>query len=182
MRKTLETERLILRPFRMEDAFEMYSGWASDPAVTEYMTWCPHTCIEDTRKILSQWISEYEKPERLNFAIERKEDGRLIGSIDVVGYLNGPKGTPVIGYVLGKQYWNKGFMTEACKCLLQYLFSLGFAEVRIDAMTENIRSNRVIQKCGGVFLGTEQDERPAKNDVVSVNRYIVRSESFEGGI
>ena len=48
MRKTLETERLILRPFRMEDAFEMYSGWASDPAVTEYMTWCPHTCIEDT--------------------------------------------------------------------------------------------------------------------------------------
>ncbi len=72
-------------------------------------------------------------------------------------------------------------MTEACRCLLQYLFSLGYAEVRIDAMTENIQSNRVIQKCGGIFLGTEQDERPAKNDVVSVNRYIVHSESFEGG-
>ncbi|MBO6054968.1 MAG: GNAT family N-acetyltransferase [Oscillospiraceae bacterium] len=180
MKVRLETERLILRPFRIEDEEAMYAGWASDPVVTEYLTWCPHASLDVTKEILQKWISEYEKPERLNFAIERKEDSRLMGGIDVVGYLNGPKGTPVIGYVLSQPFWNQGYMTEACTCLLQYLFSLGYTEVRIDAMTENIRSNRVIVKCGGEYLGTEQEERPAKKDTVPVNRYIVRAESFAG--
>ena len=76
----------------------MFFGWASDPEVTKYLTWSTHKDIEETKKILSLWINEYEKPERLNFAIELKKEDKLIGGIDVVGYLGGVKGTPVIGY------------------------------------------------------------------------------------
>ena len=175
MKLTLETERLILRPFSMDDAEAMFTGWASDSEVTEYLTWPPHESIDVTKSVLAGWVSEYEKPERLNFGIELKESGRLIGGIDVVGYMGGVDGTPVIGYVSAKEFWGNGYMTEACKCLLKYLFDKGYNEVRIDAMVENAGSNRVIQKCGGVLRSIEPDARPLKGDVVLVNRYIIKS-------
>ena len=174
MRLTLETNRLILRPFTIEDAQEMFFGWASDPEVTKYLTWNTHKDIEETKKILSLWIDEYEKPERLNFAIELKKEDKLIGGIDVVGYLGGVHGTPVIGYNLARNYWGNGYMTEACRCVIEYLFSKGYSEVRIDAMTENIASIKVIQKCGGKLLKTDEDYFPLKDKKVLINRYIVK--------
>ena len=174
MKVTLETERLILRPFSIDDAEAMFYGWANDPEVTKYVTWNPHENIEVTKILLNSWVEQYEKPERLNFAITLKENNELIGGIDVVGYLGGPGGTPIIGYVLSKKYWNRGIITEACKRVLEYLFSLGYKEVRIDAYVENIASNRVIQKCGGVFLNSEEEDIPLKNTKAMINRYIVR--------
>ena len=50
MKLTLETKRLILRPFTIEDAQEMFFGWASDPEVTKYLEWNTHENIEETKK------------------------------------------------------------------------------------------------------------------------------------
>lgn len=175
MKLTLETQRLLLRPFRTDDAEAMFSGWASDPEVTKYLTWNTHESIDDTRAILDQWIGEYEKPERLNFAIVLKETEQLIGGIDVVGYIGGTGGIPVIGYNLSRVFWNKGYMTEACSCLIAHLFSKGYCEIRIDAMSENIGSIKVIEKCGGILLKTEEEYFPLKNETVSVNRYVVKA-------
>lgn len=175
MKLTLETQRLILRPFRTDDAEAMFLGWAGDPEVTKYLSWNTHENIAETQTILNQWVSEYEKPERLNFAIVLKDTEQLIGGIDVVGYLDGISGTPVIGYNLSRKFWGKGYMTEACQCVIDYLFSRGYSEIRIDAMSENIASVKVIQKCGGVFLETEDVFFPLKNQTVAVNRYIVKA-------
>ncbi|MBR1739988.1 MAG: GNAT family N-acetyltransferase [Ruminococcus sp.] len=171
MMLTLETERLRLRPFREEDAEEMYRSWTSDPEVSKFLNWNTHKDIEETRGLLRLWAEEYKKPERINFAIELKEDGRLIGGIDVVGYLDG---VPVIGYNLAKKYWGQGYMTEACRCVLGYLFGQGFSEIRIDAVRENTGSVRVIEKCGGELLRTEEEFIPAKEKTFFINRYIVR--------
>ena len=113
--------------------------------------------------------------ERLNFAIVLKKEDKLIGGIDVVGYLGGVNGTPVIGYNLARKYWGSGYMTEACRCVIEYLFSKGYPEIRIDAMSENAASIRVIQKCGGIFLKTDEDYLPLKDKTVLVNRYIVKN-------
>lgn len=177
MRLTLETERLLLRPFETADAQEMFYGWASNPEVTKYLTWNTHETIEETKKILNLWINEYEKPERLNFAIVLKKENKLIGGIDVVGYLGGDGGIPVIGYNLAQEYWNNGYMTEACRCVIEYLFSKGYSEIRIDAMSENIGSIRVIQKCGGIFLKTEESYLPFKDKTVLINRYIIKNKT-----
>ena len=173
MRLTLETDRLILRPFEMSDADEMFNGWASNPEVTKYLTWDTHKSIDETRYVLEMWIKEYEDPKRLNFAIVLKGEGRLIGGIDVVRYEDG---MPVIGYNLSRTFWNNGYMTEACRCLLNYLFTHGYSAVRIDAIFENIGSNRVIRKCGGVFQETVDEYLKFKNRTVKLNRYIVRAE------
>ena len=169
---TLETERLILRPFTLDDAEAMFSGWASDDEVTKYLTWPTHTSIEQTKAILTRWVAEYEQPERLNFAIVLKGEDKLIGGIDVVRYVDG---MPVIGYNLARAYWGRGIMTEACRRVLDYLFSQGYAAVKIDAIVENIGSNRVIQKCGGVLVKTEEDYLPLKDRTVRANRYIVKA-------
>lgn len=149
----------------------MFSGWASDPEVTKYLTWDTHENIETTRFVLDMWVKEYEKPERINFAIVLKSENKLIGGIDVVGYEDG---IPVIGYNLSRKYWSRGYMTEACKCVLNYLFSQGYEKVRIDAMTENGGSNKVIEKCGGIFLRSEYEYFPMKNITKQVNKYIIK--------
>ena len=94
MHPTLETERLRLRPFRLDDAEAMFAGWTGDDEVTKYLTWPTHKSVEDTKALLARWVAEYERPERLNFAIVLKEEDKLIGGIDVVRYEDG---FPVIG-------------------------------------------------------------------------------------
>ena len=58
--QTIETQRLILRRFRIEDADDMFNNWASDPEVTRFLTWPPHPEVEVTRRLLAEWISDYE--------------------------------------------------------------------------------------------------------------------------
>ena len=117
MRVTLKTERLVLRPFEVTDANSMFDTWASDPEVTKYVTWDAHKDVNVSKQIVNLWVSQYIKEERINFAITLKENNQLIGGIDVVGYLDG---TPVIGYVIGQNYWNKGYVTEACKEVIKF--------------------------------------------------------------
>lgn len=173
MKTVVETNRLRLRPFKIEDAEEMFYSWTSDPEVTKYVTWNVHQSIDETRFLLDFWIKQYEKPERINFAIELKEGNVLIGGIDVVGYLDG---IPVVGYVLSRKHWNNGYMTEALRCMIELLFSLGHNEIIVDAIVENIGSNKVIVKCGGIFIETYSEFFSKKNTEFKINRYkIIKS-------
>ena len=149
--RRIETERLILRPFREDDAEAIFSGWANDPEVTRYLTWNPHRSLEDTKAILSCWLSE-ESPFR--FGIERKEDGKLIGSIDVAKF---EESVPEIGYCLSRSAWGNGYMTEACLAFRDYLVSVGYPEIILTAVKENHHSIRVFQKCGFVYEKTREN-------------------------
>ena len=82
----LETERLILREFKIEDADDMYHHWANDEKVTRYLTWPPHQSIEDTKQLLSSWIQSYEKGDSYNWGIVVKDKSTLIGNISVTKY------------------------------------------------------------------------------------------------
>ena len=170
MKITLETNRLLLRPFKMEDAKDMFEGWTSDDEVTKYLSWNTHKSIDDTISILTFWIDQYKKSERLNCAIVLKENNQLIGSIDVCGYIND---VPIIGYTLSRKYWNNGYMTEACQKVINYLFELGYNQVKIDAAVDNIGSNKVIKKCGGTYIETTDDYVSKKDMTMQINRYIV---------
>ena len=162
----LVTPRLVLRHFNYNDASEMFLNWASDIEVTKYVTWDPHQSVEETKTIINMWMKEYEDSNTHRFAITLKSSGELIGGIDVVEYEDGH---PVIGYVLSRKYWNQGYMTEACKEFVDYLLSLGYKTLVIEAVDQNIGSNRVISKCGFSYIGS--DIRENKNELVTVYRY-----------
>lgn len=54
--KQLETERLILRRYRMEDADDMFANWVTDPEVVRFWDWKPHQDIAETKSLLRSWI------------------------------------------------------------------------------------------------------------------------------
>ena len=61
--KRLETARLILRRFTLEDAQKMYENWAGDPEVTKFLTWPTHESAETSRQILKEWVAAYDNSE-----------------------------------------------------------------------------------------------------------------------
>ena len=97
---SLETERLLLRPFQIEDAYNMFNNWASNPNVTKYLTWQPHENVESTKTLLKSWISCYSDPLYYQWAIELKEIGQVIGSISVLNVKESINEVE-IGYCIG---------------------------------------------------------------------------------
>lgn len=151
--KRIETSRLILRPFVMEDAEAMYRNWASDPEVTKYLTWPAHNSVEVSKMVLTDWAAAYEKPDSYQWAIELKEIGEPIGSISVVSH-NDRAELAHIGYCLGKVWWGRGIMTEALQAVMNFLFDeVGVQRVESRHDPRNGGSGAVMRKCGMKFEG-----------------------------
>lgn len=148
--KVLETQRLILREFKENDLTDFYE-YASVDGVGEMAGWSHHENIETTKEILNSFIKDNKV-----FAIVYKENNKVIGSLGVEKYgmedkldefknLYGRE----IGYVLSKDYWGKGLMPEAVKCVINYLFD----ECNLDFIIcgyylFNNQSKKVQEKCG----------------------------------
>ena len=166
----LETSRLLLRHLRLDDAETMFSAWCSDPEVTALVTWIPHKDIEDTKRILTEWVAAYEDPKTVRFGLTLKETGELIGEIDVIKF-HGDK--PEIGFCMSRRYWGKGYMTEACRAMIRHLFHLGYNEILVCTHEENIGSIRVIERCGFRFIKKEFKAQwsPFKLETVVLNWY-----------
>lgn len=146
--KTLETARLILRRFTLDDAQDMFDNWASDPEVTKFLTWQTHPSVDVTKMVLENWIPQYEDGGYFNWAIVWKETGRTIGNISVVN-LNELTDAAEIGYCLSRALWGRGVMTEALKAVMGYLFKeAGFNRVAACHDVRNPASGRVMEKAG----------------------------------
>ncbi len=152
--KEIETERLILRPFRVSDAEQMFFNWASDGEVAKYLTWPPHGNAGFTKKLLEDWVKQYENDSYYQWCIELKENSQAIGSISVVEVFDSIDAVE-IGYCIGKKYWGKGITSEALSSLVSFFFNEVNAN-RIMAYhdTDNPASGRVMEKCGLKYEGT----------------------------
>lgn len=151
----LETERLILRSFALEDAQAMYRNWASDSEVTKYLTWPAHANPEVTRTVLESWLPSYQKENYYQWAIVLKENGsEPIGSISAVE-INDDLSIAHIGYCLGRNWWHQGIMSEALAAVIAFFFDRVEAN-RIESRHDprNPHSGMVMQKCGMKYEGT----------------------------
>ncbi len=151
----LETERLILRRFEIEDAQAMYTNWASDPDVTKYLTWPVHASADVSKTILKEWISSYSKDNYYQWAIVFKENGtEPIGSIAAV-HMNDDIDMVHIGYCLGKPWWHQGIMSEALKAVMDFFFDqVGANRIECRHDPRNPHSGMVMKKCGMKYEGT----------------------------
>ena len=81
----LETDRLILRRYKKDDAKSMYKNWASDDDVTKFLTWPTHSGQDISESIIDEWIKSYVIKNFYHWAIVLKENGNEpIGDISVV--------------------------------------------------------------------------------------------------
>lgn len=148
----IETDRLVLREFAIDDAQEMFHNWAHDPEVTKYLIWTPHKDVEETEEILSGWVERYGDGSYYNWAIELKETGEVVGSITVVQQDDRARRAH-IGYCLGKAWWRQGIMSEALSAVIDFLFSEGYLRIDSRHDVNNPHSGGVMKKCGMQFEG-----------------------------
>lgn len=151
MKNEIMTERLILRPF-MENDLEAFFACCQNPDLGNNAGWKPHETIEESKDILQQFFIAQENV----WAIARLEDQRLIGSIGIIP--DSKRENPnalMLGYWLDEAQWDKGYMTEAVKAVLNF----GFETLNIDLITANCyphneRSQKVLKKQGFEYEGT----------------------------
>ncbi len=140
---TLDTPRLTLRPATPAD-FEAVHAYAGDPANTYYMSWGTND-----EKATRQYLRDCEKAwaeqpvRRHEFVMVEKESGRVIGGCGL--YL----GENNLGWILHRDYWNRGYTTEAARAMIDYAFgTLGVRRLTATCDPENVGSWRVMEKCG----------------------------------
>lgn len=152
---TLETERLILRKTRQNDAEPMFKNWANDERVTKYLTWAPYESVEQLETTYHKFLLENkDKPDFYDWKIELKEIGEPIGSIGVV-QLREDVESAVIGYCLGYNWWHKGIMSEGFREVIRFLFEdVGLNRIESYHDPRNPHSGDVMKKCGLVYEGT----------------------------
>lgn len=166
----METERLILDRFRETDKEEYF------------------LCIPHDRKVLETFICRYaETVDEFDFsqypgrddvlAIRLKDTGRLIGLIlcfDVKG------SSCEMGYAIGSEYWNRGYVTEAAKKFLEYCFcERGFETVRASFFAGNEASRRVMEKCGMKYERFEAGELEYLGAMRDLTYYSITKTEFE---
>jgi len=150
--KEIETQRLRLRLWTKEDAKELFA-YATSPNVGPSAGWKPHENIEESQKIIEQLFLQNDV-----WAVTLKESGKIVGSIGIEFDKRRPGvSSKELGYSLSEQYWGKGIMTEAAKAVIDFGFSkLGLEVIAACTGPQNARSQRVIEKCGFVYEGTER--------------------------
>ena len=174
---TLETERLLLRPFTMKDA-DRVRLLAGERVIAENTATMPHPYEEG---MAEAWISTHEaqflEGENIHFAICKKANGELIGAMGLVIHKMHDRGE--LGYWIGVPYWNQGYCTEAAESVLDYGFmDLGLN--RIDAIhyTRNPASGRVMEKAGMRFEGMRPQLMKRWDEYVDVALYGLLREHY----
>ena len=167
----IETERLILRPFRESDLADLYA-YASHPDVGIHAGWNPHASIAESKQILDMFIREKKV-----FALELKVTGHVIGSLGLEEMRPDPIQEDAcgreIGYVLSKDYWGRGLMPEAVRNVIDYCFTvLNYDYLTCGHFIQNDRSRRVIEKIGFTYFG-ESDFETSRNTVERSQNYIM---------
>ena len=146
----LETDRLILREWYPSDVDDLYE-YASVPDVGERAGWPHHK-----DKAESLWRVNHFIEGRKTFALVYKENNKVIGSLGIEEYGMEEELSEFfdyrgreIGYVLSKDYWGRGLMSEAVKRVIAYLFDeMDFDFLLCGHFDKNKASARVQEKCG----------------------------------
>jgi len=147
MIKIIKTDRLVLRPFSLDDTQAVFE-LASEYEIAANTLRIPHPY---ELSMAEEWIAEQAAAEadgkELVWAITSEEDGLLVGSIGLI--LIEAFNQAELGYWIGKPYWNNGYASEAAISVLKFGFEdLDLRRIHAHHLSRNPVSGRVLQKIG----------------------------------
>ena len=176
----LETERLILRDIRMEDIQEYYERLYGDGDVCRYLLFDPHQDIGESLASIEDVLQKYEEGRFYRWGITEKEDGSLIGVIGLVR-IDENTNTCSFAYLLGCDYWNKGYGTESLKAVIRFAFEeMEMERIVADHMVGNPASGAVMRKVGMTHIGTEKAKYDKCGTVFDAEVYEIRNSNVQG--
>ena len=173
----LNTERLLLCKIVPEHAADMYE-YSSDPEVTKYLTWSPHSSLKETERYINLLQKKYADGSFNDWGVIYKQTGKFIGTCGYTSF-DIYKNAGEVGYVLAKDFWGQGLAAEAVRAVIDF----GFKKFGLDSffakhMEGNDASGRVMQKCGMKFEGMFRHSMFIKGEFKNIVVYNVTKEEF----
>lgn len=173
---TFETERLILRPYRLTDADELTE-------IMQHEDLTRRTRIPDpyTTDMAKKWIegteSAFFNSESISFAIVLKEEEKLLGTVNL--FFKSEPGTAFFGYLVRRDCWSRGYASEAAKKMLEYSFQdLELELIYSRMIADNFASEKVAIKMGMKFLRKLPAEMERKGIVYDAKLYSISKEEY----
>jgi ribosomal-protein-alanine N-acetyltransferase len=176
--KKIETPRLILRQFQIDDLDSMYLNCYHDEEVWKWTNYQKVESKDDVlikaKQFTKAWLS-YSNLNRYSWAIEIKNinDGKAVGRV-FGSQVDLEKETLVLSYELGRRYWNQGYMTEAVNAVLRFLLDeVETKKISAWHVLNNMASGRVMQKCGMEYVGTKKGAAICNAGVFDQINYVI---------
>lgn len=177
--KQIETKRLLLRRFTLEDAPAMYRNWASDETVTTFLRWPPHESVEVTKQILTDWVKQYGHEDYYQWAIVSKDTLEPIGSIGAVEQDDHIEMVH-IGYCIGSAWWHQGITSEALAAIMHFFFEIvGVNRLESQHDPNNPNSGKVMIKCGMRYEGCHRQADWSNQGICDCCVYAILKEEYE---
>ena len=176
---TLETERLLLRPFRLEDADAVAAFCNSEPVYRHTLS-LPHPYTADcARSWIGSHAENFRSERGYEYAVTDKADGRLYGCVGLSHHAAHHNGE--LGYWFGEPHWGRGYATEAARALIDFAFSVkGYHRVYARHFADNPASGRVMQKCGMRFEGIQREHVLKDGAYLDVVCYAIVKQDWKG--
>ena len=174
----LYTPRLMLCRITEYFAADMYE-YASDPDVTKYLTWSPHSSLKETERYIKILQKKYADGSFNDWGVVLKDSGKFVGTCGYTSF-NYAENTAEVGYVLAKPYWGQGLMPEAVHEVMRFGFeTFGLDGFTAKFMEGNDASGRVMQKCGMTFEGLYRHSMYIKGEFKNIIVYRITREEFD---
>lgn len=146
----LITERLILRPWCISDAEDLFA-YAKDDKIGPIAGWAPHRSVAESKTIIETVFSQKEV-----YAVALKENDRAIGCIGLLigedSNISIAEDEAEVAYWIGVPYWGQGLIPEALERLIAHAFiDLKLSNLWCGFFVENQKSKRAQEKCGFIY-------------------------------
>lgn len=169
----LFAERLKLRPLAIADAQDMFEYTSKDES-TKYLSWNAHKNIKQTVAFLKEVESKYgHVHSEFSWAIELMKTGKMIGVVKLFEISSASKRAEV-SYILNSDFQGKGYINEAIAAVIDFCFNeMEFIRVQARCSTDNLASEKVMQKAGMTFEGVLKKYWTLKGEVKDVALYAI---------
>jgi ribosomal-protein-alanine N-acetyltransferase len=179
---TITTERLILRPYRPEDAADI-QRLIGERDVVATLANVPYPYEEG---MAEEWIGgrqeSFEKGKTVDLAITHRQEGFLIGSVSL-NDIDWQSQRAEIGYWIGKPYWGKGYGTEAARAVVKYGFeTLGLHRINGRHFGNNPASGRILKKIGMKHEGCQRQAFKKWGKFEDFELYGILRSEYEKGL
>ena len=147
----IETERLLIRPFALDDAEEIQAIWR-DPETMRWIPSGPVATVEAARAKIERFIAHQDAHGFSLWVVREKATGRIVGDCGLILVeLKGPE--VELAYRFGREFWGRGYATEAAGACLRYGFErLGLERIIAITSPEHVASRRVMEKNGLAYV------------------------------
>lgn len=176
---TIETERLILRRFTIDDTDAVYNNWTSDKEVSKYMRWEPHKNINETKLKINDWLERYHKNNFYQWTITIKGSDEPIGAIGLF-VVNESDLCGDFGYSISRKYWGQGIATEALKVAIKVAFEeVGFNRIESYHSINNPASGKEMLNAGMKLEGFAKQKYRSNVGFEDCNMYSILKDDYD---